>query len=150
MSRERNRHPDLFQIHRSLCEHVIGRNTRAQSLSQRIRRCRRIQRCKMPLLGEPNSCVLVQAACANVMKLIRSSNDLSRSSDHDFLMSFAPLRRRMDTIAEKILQRYTSLNCEPIERCFSCELARMHYSSIRIYGAISVSSPGKRLTTTTK
>jgi hypothetical protein len=39
------------------------------------------------------------------MKLIRSSNDLYRASDHDFLMSFAPLRRRMDTIAEKILQK---------------------------------------------
>ncbi|UJR25986.1 hypothetical protein I4U23_007334 [Adineta vaga] len=44
------------------------------------------------------------SACANVVKLIRSSNDLSRASDHDFLMSFAPLRRRMDTVAEKILQ----------------------------------------------
>lgn len=40
-----------------------------------------------------------------VMKLIRSSNDLSRANDHDFLMSFAPLRRRMDTVAEKILYK---------------------------------------------
>ena len=41
-----------------------------------------------------------------MVKLIRSSNDLSRASDHDFQMSFAPLRRQMDTIAEKILQKY--------------------------------------------
>ena len=46
-----------------------------------------------------------QSACSNVVKLIRSSNDLSRASDHDFLMSFAPLRRRMDTIAEKVLRK---------------------------------------------
>ena len=46
-----------------------------------------------------------QTACSQVMKLIRSSNDLSRANDHDFLMSFAPLRRRMDTMAEKILQK---------------------------------------------
>ena len=105
----------LFQIHGSLCHHVIGRNIHPKSLSQRIRRCGRIQRCKIPAPGASKSCVLVQAACANVMKLIRSSNDLSRSSDHDFLMSFAPLRRRMDTIAEKILQRYNSVDCEPID-----------------------------------
>ncbi|CAF0970033.1 unnamed protein product [Adineta steineri] len=49
------------------------------------------------------------AACTNVVKLIRSSNDLSRASDHDFLMSFAPLRRRMDTVAEKILQNMFSI-----------------------------------------
>ncbi|CAF0798614.1 unnamed protein product [Rotaria sp. Silwood1] len=48
-------------------------------------------------------------ACSLVMKLIRSSNDLSRASDHDFLMSFAPLRRRMDTVAEKVLQNMNSL-----------------------------------------
>ncbi|CAF2310522.1 unnamed protein product [Rotaria sp. Silwood2] len=48
-------------------------------------------------------------ACSIVMKLIRSSNDLSRANDHDFLMSFAPLRRRMDTIAEKVLQSMNSL-----------------------------------------
>jgi exosome complex exonuclease RRP6 len=48
-------------------------------------------------------------ACSNVMKLIRSSNDLYRASDHDFLMSFAPLRRRMDTVAEKILQNMNSI-----------------------------------------
>jgi hypothetical protein len=39
------------------------------------------------------------------MKLIRSSNDLTRANDHDLLMSFAPLRRRMDTVAEKILHK---------------------------------------------
>lgn len=43
------------------------------------------------------------------MKLIRSSNDLSRSTDHDFLMSFAPLRRRIDTVGERILQRQTKI-----------------------------------------
>ena len=144
----RNSHPHLFQIHRSLCDHVIGGNTRA--LSQRIRRCSRLQRRKIPLPSEPHSYVLVQAACTNVMKLIRSSNDLSRSSDHDFLMSFAPLRRRMDTIAEKILQRYTSVDCEPSNDAFPYELARMPYSSIRIFAAISVSSHGKKLITTTK
>jgi len=48
-------------------------------------------------------------ACANVMKLIRSSNDLSRATDHDFLMSFAPLRQRMDKIAEKILKNSNNL-----------------------------------------
>ncbi|CAF1590533.1 unnamed protein product [Adineta ricciae] len=49
------------------------------------------------------------SACANVVKLIRSSNDLSRANDHDFLMSFAPLRRRMDTVADKILQNMSKI-----------------------------------------
>lgn len=40
------------------------------------------------------------------MKIIRSSNDLCRSSDHDYLMSFGPLRNRMDTIGEKILDQW--------------------------------------------
>lgn len=56
-----------------------------------------------------NNFVFIQTACANVVKLIRSSNDLSRASDHDFLMSFTQLRRRMDTIAEKVLQKYAKI-----------------------------------------
>ncbi|CAF3327692.1 unnamed protein product [Rotaria socialis] len=57
----------------------------------------------------PDVAAFKDTACSMVVKLIRSSNDLSRSSDHDFLMSFAPLRRRMDTIAEKVLQNMHSL-----------------------------------------
>lgn len=49
------------------------------------------------------------AACSNVVKLIRSSNDLLRSSDYDFLMSFAPLRHRMDTLAEKVLRNMSTI-----------------------------------------
>ncbi|CAF1128588.1 unnamed protein product, partial [Didymodactylos carnosus] len=63
-----------------------------------------------PFLGEFASVnVFKDEACSKVMKLIRTSNDLARASDHDFLMSFQPLRRRMDKIAEKILHNVNVL-----------------------------------------